>query len=547
MVPELCRRLAAEQEVVAAFLAVLDYYNSHLSQPWYFACKLHHDNKHSLASATGLLMEEVLGILKILKVAKDYGKKGEVRIVRSVEQWRQADERLFASAFLRNNNAVNQSGSDCAGDPGIKHVFLLLGQKENVKKAKLPKFQMLVEIPPTTDFGTRRALKALKMTLRDAYNAIPTSQATISPPSTAPASSSSAPVTAPAAVFPASAQAPSLSMPEEESDAHGMFSEELLAESFIAERNATVIDRYKKIGYGEDADVMNTSVEVLKLKYPMLSVFHIPLAPIILRKLVNEIVQLQKANTTINILTNVDHNLHGGNHEHYVLPLLKPLNHRSFKMNCRKVLTNLPKNLVKGGVDDLLEEESKIRAWCIEALLDENNDDEVIRIVKKKLGLTQQVTMPAEQVGAMLKIANLTPTSFKAIKSFLQTYYGYQMFAAEYDVRKIYADNIKPIALQWKDSSCEAKVDFWYKDLTKILLLHSKDLYEVETDLLLQGKRFHILFSGDHGQEMMRFCIKILLVDSDADDGNVIDERSYSLGEIDGKDEYMPPLTEIFC
>jgi len=37
---------------------------------------------------------------------------------------------------------------------------------------------------------------------------------------------------------------------------------------------------------------------------------------------------------------------------------------------------------------------------------------------------------------------------------------------------------------------------------------------------------------------MMRFCTKILLVDADADDGNVIDERSYSLGEIDGKDEY---------
>jgi len=102
--------------------------------------------------------------------------------------------------------------------------------------------------------------------------------------------------------------------------------------------------------------------------------------------------------------------------------------------------------------------------------------------------------MPAEQVGAMLKIANLTPTSFKAIKSFLQTCFGYQMFAAEYDVRKIYDDNIKPITLQWNDSICETKVDYWYKDLSKILLLHSKDLYKVETDLLIKGKRFHILF-----------------------------------------------------
>ena len=84
---------------------------------------------------------------------------------------------------MRNNNAVNQSGSDCAGDPGIQHRFLLLGQKENVKKAKLPKYQLLVEIPPSTNCGTRQTLKALKITLRDAYNAIPTSiPATVSPP-----------------------------------------------------------------------------------------------------------------------------------------------------------------------------------------------------------------------------------------------------------------------------------------------------------------------------------------------------------------------------
>ena len=48
----------------------------------------------------------------------------------------------------------------------------------------------------------------------------------------------------------------------------------------------------------------------LKIKYPMLNiVFSIPLAPIILQKLVNEIVQFQKANMSISILTNVDNNL----------------------------------------------------------------------------------------------------------------------------------------------------------------------------------------------------------------------------------------------
>ena len=101
----------------------------------------------------GLLLDEVLDIQKILKVAKEYGKKGKVRISQFTEQWRKADGRLAALAFLSNNNAVNQSGSDCAGDPGIKYTFLLLGQKENVKKAKLPKYQLLVEIPPSTNFG----------------------------------------------------------------------------------------------------------------------------------------------------------------------------------------------------------------------------------------------------------------------------------------------------------------------------------------------------------------------------------------------------------
>ena len=92
--------------------------------------------------------------------------------------------------------------------------------------------------------------------------------------------------------------------------------------------------------------------------------------------------------------------------------------------------------------------------------------------------------------------------------------------------------------MQWKDSSRETKVDYWYKDLTKILLLHSKDLYEVETDLLIKGKRFHIYVFWRSRTRDDEILSKKLLVDSDADDGNVIDERSYFLGEIDGKDEY---------
>jgi len=48
---------------------------------------------------------------------------------------------------------------------------------------------------------------------------------------------------------------------------------------------------YTKSGYDEDAKVNHNSTDKLKMKYPMLAVFNIPLAPIILRKVLNEIVQ----------------------------------------------------------------------------------------------------------------------------------------------------------------------------------------------------------------------------------------------------------------
>eukprot|EP00979_Chaetoceros_neogracilis_P015806 scaffold6554_cov307-Chaetoceros_neogracile.AAC.3 len=73
--------------------------------------------------------------------------------------------------------------------------------------------------------------------------------------------------------------------------------------------------------------------------------------PIIVRKVLNEIVQFQKANTTINILKNVDSNTNGGNHKHVILPLLKPINQRAFKANCRKDLAKTKLTYIPIGND----------------------------------------------------------------------------------------------------------------------------------------------------------------------------------------------------
>jgi len=160
--------------------------------------------------------------------------------------------------------------------------------------------------------------------------------------------------------------------------------------------------------------------------------------------------------------------------------------------------------------------------------------------------------MPASDIGAMIQVSGITPTAFKGIKSFMQTFFEYRMFESENSVHELYYDAITPQTGCWTDEN-GLKTDYSYKDLEQAILLLVNDVFKVNPSVIEATKRIHLFFSGDYGQGAMRFLCKVLLLEKDADDSRVISQQSFSIGEIDcKKDDYrtlpntlMPKYDEI--
>ncbi len=83
--------------------------------------------------------------------------------------------------------------------------------------------------------------------------------------------------------------------------------------------------------------------------------------------------------------------------------------------------------------------------------------------------MIEKVKMPAGDIGAMIGLANITPTSFLAIKSFMQTFYGYQMFESKTALRDLYNDAIVPLVDQYIEIDSEIKIDYSYKSIVDTL------------------------------------------------------------------------------
>ena len=115
--------------------------------------------------------------------------------------------------------------------------------------------------------------------------------------------------------------------------------------------------------------------------------------------------------------------------------------------------------------------------------------------------MVEQKKLSAEEVGAMLSLSNMTPSSFHSMKSFLQTYFDYQMFASKANIRSLYKDAIAPTVDICKENQVE--IAYCYKNIEQILKLVLKDEIEIEPDIMRRCGRLHLLFSGDHGAEKM--------------------------------------------
>ena len=66
--------------------------------------------------------------------------------------------------------------------------------------------------------------------------------------------------------------------------------------------------------------------------------------------------------------------------------------------------------------------------------------------------------MEAPEIGAMLKLYGILPTSFLGVKSFMETYWGFQMFTSN------------------TETDDELTIQYWYKDIDKVLLLFLSDI-----------------------------------------------------------------------
>ena len=93
----------------------------------------------------------------------------------------------------------------------------------------------------------------------------------------------------------------------------------------ISPEKEDLLSQYKKLGYGNDTEEILVSSNT-NYKFPLLSKFNIPTAPIILHKLVTEIIHLEQENRELNIINTTESNRHGGSHTFVNICLLCPAN-----------------------------------------------------------------------------------------------------------------------------------------------------------------------------------------------------------------------------
>ena len=562
---------SAELQVRRDTVALLTHYNECFSTPWYYACSLVEDNQHSLAAAMGVTCSQMLRILKMFDVAKDW--KNSVIIKKKLADWRKDSD---MASFIEMDDRINVSQSKCTGTKS-KYVFLLLGKCHEKDHFKLPIKQGRKETPAHTS-NDGRLFRKLKSNLRSSMEHFDRVQAPGEDPLNGSSASGDAgegdtEITRGVAddangIASVSGCAGSSSLGSSTStgmststsgwasagasagasgsrSSTGLLSVE---HSVITQRCNQIINNYKKLHHNAPSDVIEVIAtdEDLSKSYPLLKLFNIPIVPLMIRMLAKEIMKLAKEKFDEDLLSTVSAD--GAGHEYTVMSVLKPENERSFKNNCRDKIRSLPnlllkstkfKNLTDADKRDAQETHIRdIRKWCIEALLDNDTStqDAFRAVARKKLRMVDKKKMKAADIGAMLKLFNILPTSFLGMKSFMETFWDFQMFDSKTSIRLLHHDAVVPTAGVTDD---ELKIEYWFKEIKDVLLLFLRDQGRYDLRTIRKMQRIHMIFACDHGKEKSRSAVKILLMDDDSDDSKVLKTSVASVGNIDHtKDDY---------
>jgi len=91
--------------------------------------------------------------------------------------------------------------------------------------------------------------------------------------------------------------------------------------------------------------------------------------------------------------------------------------------------------------------------------------------IKDYLGMITKKIMPASDIGAIIQVSGITPTAFKGITSFMQTFFEYRMFESENSERELYYDAIISQTGCWTDEY-GLKTNYSYKDLEQIFFYY---------------------------------------------------------------------------
>ena len=142
--------------------------------------------------------------------------------------------------------------------------------------------------------------------------------------------------------------------------------------------------------------------------------------------------------------------------------------HASFKKCCRNLVAGLPNKQIavkqtRSGQNienfDSAEEKEKFKAaeiemrrWMILAMI--RSDDDVKQIVRdiarEELIIVEAKMMPADKIAGIFKLFNILPNAFKGLKSYMETFWGWRMFASATAVASLNAYTILPITGTWE-------------------------------------------------------------------------------------------------
>ena len=283
--------------------------------------------------------------------------------------------------------------------------------------------------------------------------------------------------------------------------------------------------------------------------FPMMDLFNIPLIPVIIRKLLQNVVKLNQMYPDLNLLSFDTF----GDDAMNVLVAFPQASTRDVFVNkgSRATFCKIPEMLVNNSeLKNIKNEEDKKKAIeeetlkrtkrIIESFM--KNDQRVANIItdiaREELGLIRAKMMKEEGIVAILKIVNVSQTAFRKLRLFMELHWGWRMFASKYDIRSLRLNAILPI-IGCCDVNPQLIINYWYKKFIPLITQAMVELFEVEDNYAQSTNRIHFICSCDHGQGALRSCAKILSLDQDSLSAKVIAERVYTVGNVDhNKDNY---------